>query len=241
MRSHRPRTETQVDRLVLSLREKLLHGDFRPGQRLTELGMVPLLGASRTPVRLALERLAHEGLLDPIQTGGFRVRSFHVADILDSIEVRAVLEGTAARLAAERLKSAAELSTLRSLQREARLDVPVTVEGFGRFLAFNDQFHAELWRLSKSPALVRAIELACRVPFAAPSALVYIHAERDPGDVYVAAEQHRALVEAIEAREGTRGEALAREHSRVGVRTLLMALERRDGLTDVPGAALIVA
>jgi GntR family transcriptional regulator of vanillate catabolism len=59
--------------------------------------------------------------------------------------------------------------------------------------------------------------------------------------VFVAAEHHRALVEAIEAREGTRCEALAREHSRVGVRTLLMALDRRDAWADVPGAGLIVA
>ena len=70
------RSETQIDRLVFELGHRILHGEFAPGQRLTELGMVSVLGASRTPIRLALERLAYEGLLDARFSGGFRVRAF---------------------------------------------------------------------------------------------------------------------------------------------------------------------
>jgi GntR family transcriptional regulator, vanillate catabolism transcriptional regulator len=235
------RSRNQVDRLVLELRQRVLRGEFAPGQRVTELGLVPLLGASRTPVRLALERLAHEGLLDTGRAGGFRVRAFTIAEILDSIEIRAVLEGTAVRLAAERLVSPKELARLKSLSNEAKLDIPVTVDGFGRYLEANDLFHRELWRLSKSPALVRMLELACRVPFAAPGALVFVQEQRDPGGVYVVAEHHRAIIEAIESREGTRGEALAREHSRVGRQTVLLARQQGRPLGGVPGAGLIVS
>ena len=70
------------------------------------------LGVSRTPLRLALSTLAHEGLLEPLPGGGFVVRSFTRADVSDAIELRGVLEGTAARLAAERLESADELDPL---------------------------------------------------------------------------------------------------------------------------------
>src|SRR6187549_3485278 len=56
--------QTQTARALLALRELLLRGEFRPGTRLTELGLVSKLSASRTPVRHALTRLAHEGLLD---------------------------------------------------------------------------------------------------------------------------------------------------------------------------------
>jgi GntR family transcriptional regulator of vanillate catabolism len=97
-------SDTQTERLVLALRERILHGEFSPGERLTELGLVSLLQASRTPIRLALERLANEGLLDVIPTGGFRLRSFSLVDVWDAIEIRGVLEGTAVRFAAERLK-----------------------------------------------------------------------------------------------------------------------------------------
>ena len=73
-------SDTQTERLVLALRERILKGDFSQGKRLTEMSLVSLLQASRTPIRLALERLANEGLLDPIPTGGFQVRSFSIHD-----------------------------------------------------------------------------------------------------------------------------------------------------------------
>src|SRR5438309_5301016 len=98
-------SDKQTERLVLALRKRILNGEFSPGERLTELGLVSLLQASRTPIRLALERLANEGLLDVIPSGGFRLRSFGLADIRDAIEIRGVLEGTAVRFAAERLES----------------------------------------------------------------------------------------------------------------------------------------
>ncbi len=64
--------------------------------------MVARIGVSRTPVRAALLRLAEEGLLEPLRSGGFAVKAFTDRELLESIEIRGVLEGLAARLAAER-------------------------------------------------------------------------------------------------------------------------------------------
>src|SRR4029434_10699098 len=94
---------TQVGRAVLTLRELVLKGQFPPGEHLYEPQLVARLGVSRTPVRQALSRLAHEGLLYMTGTGRYRVREFTMSDVRDAIELRGVLEGTAARLAAERL------------------------------------------------------------------------------------------------------------------------------------------
>jgi GntR family transcriptional regulator of vanillate catabolism len=232
---------TQIGRVVLALREMLLRGDFRAGERLTELALVPRLNASRTPVRLALERLAHEGLLEALPTTGFRVRVFTVEEIWDAIEIRGVLEGTAARFAAERLRSADELSTLRECCRAAEVLVPMDVDGFVRYLELNETFHRELWALAKSPMLVRTIESVAALPFAAPGALVFGNAETREASAtaLVAMEHHRALVEAIAAREGTRAESLAREHSRVARRNLDRALRDKAAFTRVPGAAFV--
>jgi len=71
----------------------LLRGDFQPGERLSELPLVARLGVSRTPIRLALDRLANEGLLEVFPTGGFVVRAFTLTDVYDAIEMRGVLEG----------------------------------------------------------------------------------------------------------------------------------------------------
>src|SRR5262245_48570782 len=106
---------SQTARALFSVRELLLRGEFAPGERVSELPLVARLGVSRTPIRLALERLAHMGLLEVNAHGGFTVRGFTPSEALDAIEIRGVLEGTAARLAAERLTDTSEIATLRRL------------------------------------------------------------------------------------------------------------------------------
>ena len=232
-------SDTQTERLVLALRERILNGEFSPGERLTELGLVSRLQASRTPIRLALERLANEGLLDAIPSGGFRVRSFGLVDVWDAIEIRGVLEGTAVRFAAERLESAEELALAKRLISEATMEIPITLEGFARYLDLNRSFHRELWRLAKSASLFRELEHVCKIPFAAPEALVFGLADREQSTAFIAAEQHRAIVEAIENREGARAEALAREHSRISRRNLELAFRNKELNNHLPGLTLI--
>lgn len=239
MQAGEKKPESQIERVALALREMLLRGDFSPGERLAELNLVPRLNASRTPVRLALERLAHEGLLEPLP-GGFRIREFTIADVWDAIEIRGVLEGTAARLAAERLTGPAELARLRRYCRDGEAVIAASLDNFVRYLEINGRFHRELWRLSKSPMLQRAIDAAIAFPFAAPGALVFSDQEALEGTAgIVALEHHRAIVEAIENREGTRAEAVAREHSRVAKKNLARALKDSALFRRVPGAPLV--
>ena len=92
------RSVSQTVRAQLALRDMILSGRLRPGERISELQAVDITGVSRTPVRLALVRLEDEGLLQAIPSGGFMVKAFTERDILDSIELRGTLEGLAARL-----------------------------------------------------------------------------------------------------------------------------------------------
>lgn len=232
---------SQTERVILALREMLLRGDFAPGERLAELTLVRRLNASRTPVRLALDRLAREGVLEPLPSGGFRVREFAIADVWDAIEIRGVLEGTAARFAAERLSEPEELLRLRLCCRDAEALLPVTFESLVRYVDMNDTFHVELWRLAKSPMLARAIETLVTLPFANPGALVFANPERaEPTNLaIIAIEQFRGIVDAIANREGTRAEALAREHARLARRHLATALKNREVFNRIPGASLV--
>ncbi len=93
---------SQQTTALLRLREMLLSGEFTPGKRLPEIPLANRLGVSRTPLRLALSALEHEGLLEESPTRGYIVRSFQRTDIFDSIEIRGLLEGMAGRLAVER-------------------------------------------------------------------------------------------------------------------------------------------
>ncbi|HVW09266.1 MAG TPA: GntR family transcriptional regulator [Bryobacteraceae bacterium] len=235
---------SQIDRAVLTIREMLLRGDFEPGERISELPLTARLQAanvnvSRTPLRLALDRLANEGLLRAWPTGGFVVCEFTLADVWDAIETRGTLEGMAARMAAERLRDGSELETLRELQRQLDELIPLDAQGFPRYLELNEAFHSEIWRLARSPMLMRAIEQVVKLPFAAPSALVFGHAEsqHSPRLSIIAQEHHRAIVEAIANHEGARAESLAREHSRVARQNLSHTVE--DWVRHIPGGSLI--
>jgi GntR family transcriptional regulator, vanillate catabolism transcriptional regulator len=237
-------TESQTLRALLQMREWLLRGEFRGGERLREIPLAERLGVSRTPLRLVFDRLEQEGLIKPRPSGGFVVSEFTVQDFQDAIEVRGVLEGTAARLAAERLESGDELSVLVTCLRELDrlLEAPTSdMTLFARYFDLNGRFHAQVLALAKSPLLSRSVERAMALPFASPNAFLLTQAETKEGhDILVLSQsQHHAIVNAIANREGARAEAVAREHSRLARTNLERALQDRNLWTRVPGASLI--
>lgn len=234
----------QTVKALLALRERILAGALKPGERISELSAVELLGVSRTPVRAALARLEEEGLLETMPSGGYCVRSFSEADIFDAIEIRGVLEGAAGRLAAERGASAGHLApikdcvaTLDDLVRRPDLGV----DGFSHYVRLNARFHALLLQLAASPALSRLLERALASPFASPSSFVMAQSvlPESRAILTIAQEHHRAVVDAIQNREGARAEAIMREHSRLAHRNLQLALRDHESFALVPGAALI--
>src|SRR5215475_248232 len=199
-------------RTLLRLREMLFRGEFQHGERLSELPLSARLGVSRTPIRLALERLAHEGLLEASRSGGFVVREFTIDAVWDAIEVRGALEGTAARLATERLEDDRELDTLRRYRDEmdAIKKPALNEDSFSRYLDLNEKFHSEIVRLAKNQMLKWTLDRVISLPFASPSALVFARSKL-PGAAEIhtiGQHQHHAIVEAIENREGTRAESL---------------------------------
>lgn len=234
--------DSQTARALLMLRELLLRGEFSPGEHLTELQVASRLGASRTPIRLALSRLAHEGLLEAARFGRFRVRKFTIADVRDAIELRGVLEGTAARLAAERLSNSAELDAIREVQNRMDAITHATVDTFGLYMDLNEAFHCALVDLAKSAMLQRSIEHVKTLPFASPSALVFARSQlpRAAEMFIVGRDQHHAILDAVDCRRGTSAEALAREHARLSWRNLETALSDHRIRSCVPGAPLIL-
>jgi GntR family transcriptional regulator of vanillate catabolism len=233
---------TQMTRALLSLREQILSGEFKPGDRMSELPLVERLGVSRTPLRLALVSLEHEGLLRSLPAGGYVVREFTRADIRDAIEVRGVLEGTAARFAAERGASRRDLRALRTINESVEpLVRRADYESFERYVALNEAFHARLLKMADSPLLERTLEGVLSLPFASPSALVLQHAQLpESREILVVAHRHHlGLTEAIAGREGARADGIAREHARLSLTNLEIVLTHRGLLEEVPGASLL--
>ena len=243
--THAAEFVSQTGRTLLNLREMLLRGDFRPGERISELPLVAKLGVSRTPIRLALDRLANEGLLEVSPSGGFIVREFTLDDIWDAIEMRGALEGTAARLAAERLADVSELADLYQYRdgMDACAGQAPNIDSYARYLDLNDAFHAEVVKLAKSPVLRRTLDHVLSLPFAQPSAVVFAKARLPKLDSMfpIGQEQHRVIVESIERRQGMRAEATAREHTTISRRILEIALEDRSVFSYMPPKIILYA
>lgn len=239
--ANRP-NRTQITRALLRLRELILIGEFEGGERLSELPLVERIGVSRTPLRLALAALEHEGLLRELPGGGYVVREFTQADMSHAIELRGVLEGTAARFAAERGVSARELQSLRTInQGIERLLTRTDYESFVLYMDLNDEFHAKLLQLARSPMLERTLDGILSLPFASPSAFVLTEAllPESRTILVIAHSHHAALIEAIERRQGARAESIAREHARIAVRNLEIVIHHREMLAAFPGSSLI--
>jgi len=237
-------SSSQTARATLALREMLVQGRLRPGEKIREVPLSEQLKISRIPLHLALERLANEGFLEVLPKRGFRVQSFSVEDMYDSIELRGLLEGAAARMAAERLKDVHSLASIETLSREILTLVrksKMTIDVFTRYIELNARFHAALLDLAGSRMLRRAIERACCLPFASPSAFLnrqYI--SNDLRELFlISADQHCAIVDAIANREGMRAESVAREHARVARRNFEDALRHRERINDLAGAKLV--
>jgi GntR family transcriptional regulator, vanillate catabolism transcriptional regulator len=234
---------SQAVKAQLRLREMILAGELPAGERIAELGVVERLGMSRTPIRAALVRLEQEGLLEALPGGGFAVRTFSERDVADAIELRGTMEGLAARLAAERgvasfvlAEAHACLDEIDRLLARPALDD----EAFTGYVGLNQRFHALLAEMAGSPVLARELERVLNLPFASPSGFVVVQANspRARDMLVVAQDQHRQALEAIEQREGSRAEAILREHSRLAQRNLREAV-RTPHLGHMPGVRLI--
>jgi len=235
---------SQTVKALLRLRELIVGGELRPGQRIAELSLVERIGVSRTPIRAALGRLLEEGLLQALPSGGFVVADFSEDDIHDAIELRGTLEGLAARLAAERGVSPVLVAEARACL--ARIDQVLEqrelgARAFSIYVEQNERLHDLLCEMAGSAVLQRQLERVKSLPFASPNGFVFASAQspsaRDA--LVVAQSQHRSVLDAIVAREGARAEALMREHARIARQNLREALQSHKAMQKIPGATLI--
>jgi GntR family transcriptional regulator of vanillate catabolism len=234
---------SQAVKAQLRLRELILAGTLRGGERLAELAIVERLGVSRTPIRAALMRLEQEGLIESLPGGGYAVRTFSEREVAEAIELRGTVEGLAARLAAERgapqqvmSEAATLLEGIDAVLARSALDD----EAFSRYVALNERFHHLLSALCASRLLARELERVANMPYASPSAFVVMQSDSSQARdmLVVAQDQHRQVLDAIGRREGARAEAIMREHSRLAQRNLREAMASHD-LGRMPDVRLI--
>jgi GntR family transcriptional regulator of vanillate catabolism len=228
---------TQTSKIVYDLSQLIIQGKLGPDETVAEGELAEKFGVSRTPVRQALAVLNQVGLLQKSSGRSYKVRRFAHQQILDAIEVRAVLEGLAVRSVAENKTGSRVLRELDAcLAQESGILEQMEASGLtpklvGQYYTLNSRFHGVLLQGAQNEALVSALEVANRVPFVSVGSLARY---KELGDARSIRDelrfftyshmQHGEIVDAIRAGQGARAEAVMRSHALLSERNISIDL-----------------
>lgn len=199
-----PETPARLLRVdvLRTLREDILSCRLAPGSELTEAELAERFAVSKSPVRDALSRLVHEGLVTVVPRQGYRVAPISVKDARDMFEYRAILEGNAARIAAE----SASDEALRTLDRFRTFDLAAFPEGF---IPYNRQFHHAVAALCGNARLAQAA--ASQIDQMDRVITVSVDAVRNRDTAKLAGE-HAEIIDALQRRDARRASTLLARH-----------------------------
>jgi DNA-binding GntR family transcriptional regulator len=203
---HSSKSGSIVDSVVSGIKQRIRDGRFAPGQRLIETDLQAIFEVSRGPIREAIRRLSADGVVDVKHNFGAMVRALSRADLSNVFRIREVLEGLAARLAAENVGAGTDIAALLQLEQqfEKRFDGTAA-----KYIAYNDAFHQMIVHLSRNDHL---IEILDRV-----QVRVYrVQAEslNSSAAFKRSRSEHKAIVAALVKGDGEKAEALMRRHIR---------------------------
>lgn len=178
------------------LRDRILTGRLRPGDRLDLDQITGEFGISRTPVREALLELSFEGLVEVTPRSGITVIGITPADAVDNFAILATLAGKGAELATTRC-SPAQRSELRQLA--------AAVHGDGDVVEANRLFHRAINRSARSPRLLTHLRQAVRV---VPGNYFELFPEQEERSRV----EHAALLDAMDRGDSAPARALMEAH-----------------------------
>lgn len=202
---------TDVDRLPRVeqaynyLKQAIQTHRLKPGDRLREAELAEVIGVSRTPLREALARLESDGMIVNDSTRGLVVMELDYNMVSELYYMREVLEGTAARLAAQHA-SDVELTIIEEICEQYRRSL-----GDGPALAAkNRQFHEALYRCAHNRYLLRTLTALHDT-----LALLGDTMLSDPGRAERTLNEHEAIAQAIKKRDPDAAETATRSHIRL--------------------------
>jgi DNA-binding GntR family transcriptional regulator len=208
-----------ADQAYQGLLAAIAEGRLRPGERIRETDLADQLGISRTPIREALQRLAHDGLVRLDARNGASVAELSLGAIQELYDLREILEGSAARFAAQNAKAS----------DRQRLDAIVGQEGthLGDPVALarlNKLYHRAICEAANNRYLTSAIAtFSTTLLLLGPTTLAAQHRADESH------REHWLVVEAITNRDADGAEELMRRHIR-RAREIRLAMVLEAGL-----------
>lgn len=201
---------TSTELAAEKLREAILSGDLRPGEKLHQDKLAEMLGISRTPLRTALTTLSQTGLVSYESNRGYYVREFSFADVEGAFTVRAELEATACRLAAANMTPEAGRHLQELVEEGDRLLAGgcLPPENLAPYRRMNVSFHTTVMTVAANPWIREFVERLHTIPMASDRVIMW----RDFDVIRRSHDDHHRIARALACRQAERAAALMREH-----------------------------
>ena len=196
-----------TERIARALRDQLRAGRYAPGQRLIEAELCESFSVSRGPVREALRQLVADGLVTQTHNRGVRVPRLTRSEIEDLYRVREVVEGLAARMAAERIARPGSVEQLRRLADD--MEATIASNNVAAYYGLNERLHDLIVQLADAPLLRRLFE-----QLSVPTFRLQFKHLLIPERAQLSHGEHRPIVEAILAGRAQAAETAMRRHIR---------------------------
>lgn len=203
-----------------AIREAIITGELKPGERLMEVQLAAKMGVSRTPVREAIRKLELEGLVNMLPRKGAHVANLSVKNIMDVLEVRASLDSLATELAAARM-TPDELAELKQVQ--AQFVGSVEKDHLQGLIKKDIEFHEVIYRASRNEKLIQiANNLREQV---LRFRIIYLKDHGNPREVM---KEHDEIIEAIISKDGEKAQTAAKNHIRKQEQAIIKAVASHE-------------
>jgi DNA-binding GntR family transcriptional regulator len=198
-----------------ALREAIVQGDLTPGEWVRTEEWARRLGVSQTPIREALQKLEGHGLVKSYPHRGFQIAKFDLTDFIEVYQIRAALEGLAAKLAVSKSSDEEVESLIAEVEESTAAFTQAAKQNDRKGLRqANRRFHASLHRAAKAPRLASMIDnLWATFPY---GALAFV-----PGRAELVAVEHEEMLTALRRRDAERLGTLMANHIEAAAYSLL--------------------
>ncbi len=220
------RHQTLREKILETIRDAILKGTLKPGERVSEPELAERFGISRTPIREAFRQLESEGYLKVIPRKGAVVASLSERDVEEFYTIKIILEGFAARMAAEKLTEK-DIERLEAINnRLAEIAKQGDVKNFFRV---HNEFHEMFIKAAGNERLSEMInQLVMKFKRLRLASL------SQPGRMEISVEQHRNMIQAFKKHDGDRADNLVRHAATIGAEVLIESMTPVDPEPDEP-------
>lgn len=215
------RHQTLREKILETIREAILKGTLKAGEKVAEPELAERFGISRTPIREAFRQLESEGYLTVIPRKGAVVTSLSERDVEEFYAIKSILEGYAARMAAENL-TAKDIERLETIND--RLEQLAEEGDIKTYFRVHNEFHELFIRAAGNEKLLELIgQLMMKFNRLRMASLSL------PGRMQISVQEHKKILEAFRTHDGEMADNLVRQTAAFGGKVLIQSMAKEEG------------